>query len=103
MTLREFCRTHELDPGNISKLERGRLQAPQREERLLEYASYLRLNSQEWEVFRDLAAISAGKIPKDLTDKEVAKLLPVLFRVARGKEITEEGLRRLAGMIKKSW
>ena len=102
MTLREFCREYDLDPGNISKLERNRLPAPQSEEKLREYARYLRLNSAEWETFKDLAAISAGRIPEDLTEEEVAKRLPLFFRAARNKEITEASLKELVELIRKS-
>ncbi len=34
LTLREFCLKHKLDPGNISRLERGLLAPPQGRERL---------------------------------------------------------------------
>ncbi len=51
-TLREFCREHDLDPGNISKLERGRVQPPQNKERRLEYARYLQLDSDERQTFQ---------------------------------------------------
>ena len=101
-TLREFCREHNLDPGNISKLERGRLPAPQNEEKLREYARYLQLNSAEWETFRDLASVSSGRIPEDLTDAEVAKRLPLLFRAVRDKDISESDLRELVELIRKA-
>ena len=39
-TLRQFCREHGLDHGNISKLERGLLKPPTGE-KLAEYASHL--------------------------------------------------------------
>ena len=102
MTLRMFCREYDLDPGNISKLERGRLRAPQSKDKLREYATYLRLNSAEWEIFSDLAAISAGRIPEDLTEAEVAKRLPLFFRAARNKDITDEALKELVELIRRS-
>ncbi len=37
LTLREFCRQHNFDPGNISKLERGRIAAPQKKETQARY------------------------------------------------------------------
>lgn len=102
ITLREFCREHGLDPGNTSRLERGRLSAPRSEEKLREYAGYLGLDSGEWEIFRDLAAISAGRIPADLTDKELAVRLPILFRVARGRAVDMEKLNELIELVRKS-
>jgi len=101
-TLREFCREHELDPGNISKLERGRVQPPQSKEILLKYARYLLLDGDEWQMFQDLAAIGANRIPEDLTESEIVKRLPVFLRAARDGEISEESLRELVDLIKKS-
>ncbi len=98
-TLREFCRKHALDPRNISKLERGRMQAPCCRKKLWEYATYLGLNIQEWAEFKDLADISAGRIPPDLTEREVVGLLPVLFRTLRGAKVDEDKLRELVEFL----
>ena len=42
LTLREFCEMYELDPGNISRLERGK-SPPPKDSILKEYAKYLKL------------------------------------------------------------
>ncbi len=99
LTLRSFCRQHNLDAGNISKLERGRSAAPRNTKIVQRYADYLMLDTTDRQTFMDLAAISAGQIPEDLTDSEVAKRLPVLFRIARGGT-TEDGLRELVELIR---
>ena len=101
-TLREFCREYDLDPGNISKLERGRVQPPQNKERRLEYAKYLQLDSDERQTFQDLADIGANRIPEDLTEAEIAGRLPLFFRTIRGKDFSEEKLRELAKKIAES-
>lgn len=101
-TLREFCREHGLDPGNISKLERGRVKPPQSKGRLLEYSKYLQLNDDERQTFQDLAAIGANRIPEDLTEAEIAGRLPLFFRTIRGKDFSEEKLRELAKKIAES-
>ncbi len=45
--------------------------------------------SEEWETLQDLAVTGAGRIPKDLAeDPAVVEHLPVLFRVARGKNLS---------------
>ena len=36
-TLRQFCAENKLDPGNISRLERGLMQPPQGSDKLEEY------------------------------------------------------------------
>ena len=101
-TLREFCRENGLDPGNISKIERGRLAPPQNKETLRKYAQCLRLNSEDWEAFNELAAIGNGRIPEYLTDGEVLARLPVFFRALKGTELTEEKLTQLIEMIRES-
>jgi transcriptional regulator with XRE-family HTH domain len=103
LTLRKFCQMYDLDPGNISKLERGRLQPPQNEEKLAEYAAMLKLKpgSDDWQKFHDLAAAEAGRIPPDLlADEEVLAKLPVLFRTLRGQQVSDEELDALIDMIK---
>jgi hypothetical protein len=101
-TLRQFCQEHGLDPGNMSKLERGLLPAPSAREKLEEYAKYLGLKkgSDEWFEFFDLAAAEAGRIPEDLTDEAVLRRLPVLFRTLRDEKVSEEQLDRLIDRMK---
>jgi transcriptional regulator with XRE-family HTH domain len=104
LTLREFCRIHELDPGNISKLERGLSKPPQSQESLAKYAAMLQIkeSSEEWCEFSDLAATSAGKIPEDIiSNEEIMSALPVLFRTARKENLNEEALVKLVSAIKK--
>jgi transcriptional regulator with XRE-family HTH domain len=104
LTLREFCRNNKFDPGNISKLERNLMPAPISKEKRLEYAQALGIKegSEEWLIFCDLAAASAGKIPDDIvSDKELLDALPVLFRSIRNKDIDEEDLKKIIKSVKK--
>ncbi|MFH0827133.1 MAG: helix-turn-helix transcriptional regulator [Candidatus Omnitrophota bacterium] len=103
LTLREFCARYRLDPGNLSKLESGRLNPP-KEEKLKEYARYLRLKkrSPEWNTFFDLAALSSGKLPIRMTDKRVAAKLPLLFRTIEGKKLSPDKMDKLIQLIKES-
>ena len=68
LTLREFCLQHKLDPGNISRLERGLLPPPRDGNRLAEYAKCLGLKKGNgaWHAFFDLAAVSKGRIPAEM-------------------------------------
>jgi transcriptional regulator with XRE-family HTH domain len=97
-TLRRFCFESELDPGNISKLERGILPPPQSREKLEEYAKLLRIKkgSDEWYTFFDLAAAETGKIPDDLmSGKKIEDKLPILFRTLRGQKVPNDKLEEL--------
>lgn len=103
LTLRKFCLMHDLDPGNISKMERGKLPPPQNEKKLKAYAKMLKIKkgSDDWQTFFDLAAAEVGRVPSDLlSDKKVLAKLPALFRTMRGQQVTDEELEELIKMIK---
>lgn len=102
LTLRAFAVESGLDPGNLSKYERGVLPAPQDRDTLDRIAKALRLKkgSQNYQEFKDRAAASAGRIPPDLArDPKVLSRMPLLFRTARGK-LTREELLKLAERLK---
>ena len=103
-TLRQFCQENKLDPGNISKIERGRLAPPGSEEKLKDYARYLGIafGTAEWKQFKDLAAIDAGKIPEDLRSEKVLARLPIFFRALRDKKFSDKDLKTLIEKIRKS-
>jgi transcriptional regulator with XRE-family HTH domain len=104
-TLRQFCQENRLDPGNISKLERGLLPPPQDRSKLEEYAKCFRIKegSDDYYTFFDLARISAGQIPEDvLADSVVVDKLPILFRTLRGQKVSEEKLKELMEIIKRA-
>ncbi len=104
-TLRQFCFENELDPGNISKLERGLLPPPQSREKLEEYAKLLKIKkgSDEWYTFFDLAAAETGRIPDDLMEeKEIEDKLPIFFRTLRGQKVPNEKLEELIKKLRGS-
>jgi transcriptional regulator with XRE-family HTH domain len=104
-TLRQFCLKNKLDPGNISKLERGLLSPPQSREKLEEYAKFLKIKkgSDEWYTFFDLAAAETGRIPDDLMEeKEIEDKLPIFFRTLRGQKVPNEKLEELIKKLRGS-
>ena len=103
-TLRQFCQDNGLDPGNISRLERGLLPPPQGREVLEAYAKRLKLKkgSDEWYEFFDLAAAETGRIPPEiLEDAELVDKLPILFRTLRGQKVPDDQLDELVRKIRK--
>ncbi len=102
-TLREFCEENGLDPGNISKLERGLLPPPQSRDKAEQYAGFLRLKRElpEWTEFLDLAAAGAGRIPDDLQEAALLHRLPVLFRTLRGTKLKDDKLDELIDRLRK--
>lgn len=103
LTLREFCEKHHLDPGNISKLETGKL-SPPKEDILKSYARYLRIKKRtsEYFAFFDSAAIEAKRLPSECSDKDVIAKLPILFRTVRDKKLSAKKLNKLLKILKES-
>lgn len=104
LTLRDFCKKADADPGNISRIERGVWPPPQDHDILERYAAALNLKegSDDWYRFFDYAAAERGMVPKDLmSDEEVVKMLPVFFRTLRGQKPTEKEMRALVEKIRK--
>jgi transcriptional regulator with XRE-family HTH domain len=103
-TLRQFCLENGLDPGNISKIERGILPPPQSREKLANYAKCLGIleGSDEWLEFFDIGRTDAGRIPEDLlADKNIVAKLPLVFRTIKGQKLTGEQLKKFARALKK--
>lgn len=105
LSLRHFAERAGMDPGNVSRLERGRLAPPESSEVLDRIASALELanGSAEYEQLSDLAAAAKGRIPQDLlSDEEVAARLPILFRTLRNKPLSGEQLEKLIDSIRQA-
>ncbi len=105
LPLRQFCIANRYDAGNISKLERGGLAAPSSDEKLRGYARALKLKkgTDEWQRFFDLAAVSRREIPEDImSDEELVKRLPLVFRTLRGQKVGDAQLDALVEKIRKA-
>jgi transcriptional regulator with XRE-family HTH domain len=104
LTLREFCREHNLEPANWSRMERGVTAPPQDRSILERYARNLSVKpeTEDWRTFMDLAAIDSGVIPEDIMNDELLlERVPVMFRAARGDKLTREQLDELLGLLRK--
>jgi transcriptional regulator with XRE-family HTH domain len=105
LTLRKFCLENGLDPGNISRIERGIAAPPSTQELLEKYATLLKIkrNTDDWYNFFDLAAAGSGKIPSYvMSDEELVNKLPLVFRTLRGEKVSSEKLDELSELIRKA-
>ncbi|MHC4248179.1 MAG: helix-turn-helix domain-containing protein [Planctomycetota bacterium] len=103
LTLREFCRRSGLDPGNVSRLERGRLAPPADRAKLEEYARHLGFEeeSEGWTEFLDLGQVCAGAIPDEVMGNEaLVKKLPLVFRTCSGRAPTRKQIERLVEILR---
>lgn len=104
-TLRAFCKKFKHDAGNWSKMERGVIPPPQKEEVLKRYGENLSIKygSDEWYTFSDLANADNGIIPVDiLEDEALTSSLPLFFRTVRGTKPDKNDLEKLINLIKRS-
>jgi len=59
--------------------------------------------TDDWYNFFDYAAASTGRIPPDvMSDEELVKRLPVVFRTLRGQKLPIEKLGDLAELIRRT-
>lgn len=104
-TLREFCLKHGYDPGNISRLERGRMAPPKSTDKLEEYARALGLEPEtdQFCEFVDLGLTCAGQIVPDvLTDEELVPKLPLLLRTVSGKKLSGKQLEEFIEKLRRA-
>jgi len=104
LTLREFAHSHGFDHGNLSRMERGRAKPPTGKT-LDKYLSALGIaeGSDEWYELHDLASACAGEVPEMImSDEEVVKKLPVVFRTLGRRRPTQEDLDELVKIIRES-
>ncbi|MFH0792431.1 MAG: helix-turn-helix transcriptional regulator [bacterium] len=103
--LREFCLKTGRDASNWSKVERALLPPPQDHESLEKIADALglRKGDSEWSKLFDLAALVRGEIPEDIMQEEtLLKSLPLFFRTLRGQKPSEEELKKVLELIRRS-
>ena len=103
LTLRDCASRAGIDPGNLSKIERGRLAPPQDPEVLnrlcaaLEYAA----DDPAAQHIRDVAATQNGRIPFDITgNADVMASLPILLRTVNNKKLNAEQIEKLVKTIR---
>lgn len=102
LSLRDFALRAAMDPGNLSRIERGRVPPPQDPEILDRITAALELlGTPDGESLRDLAATENGLIPNDImTDAQVMSALPLLLRTVKNKQLDDDAIERLVQMIK---
>jgi len=101
ISLRELARRTEMDASNLSKIERGKVYPPQKEQTLQKLAEALKLSSEEKQRFFELAALANGMIPEELEHVRKNKAIPLLLRVINNKQLQEQHIKKLAEMVEK--
>ena len=95
-----------MDPGNYSKVERGRTAPPRDGARLDAWRKALCLQeeSPEWREAQRLAALNRGELPpRTLSDEKLMAKLPVLFRTLEGEPVDEALLDELVATLRREY
>ena len=100
--LRRFAEFADIDPGNLSRLERGKLRPPLDEE-ITRIARLLKLEVSERDKLLDLAraermSFVAGK-PLEAYIKGKGELIPIMLRSIQDKKLSEDELKKLIEYI----
>lgn len=104
LTLRELARKVGMDVGNLSKIERGVLNPPQKPEILDQLADAIGVTKDERKRLHDLAAQDNGQFPMDIAeDLKEMPALPILLRTIANKKLTREEMEELAKRINKEY
>ena len=101
--LRAFAAMIEMQPSNLSNIERDRIAPPARREAIDRICDALGLADSDprRDQLFDLAATAANRIPADVA--EVVRKqpgIPVLVRTVANKQLSEKKLRELAEYVK---
>jgi transcriptional regulator with XRE-family HTH domain len=102
--LRDFALRADVDAGNLSKLERGRLNPPQDPAVIDRICVALEwdLESENAQALRDVAALENGRIPEDLLkDEEVMSRMPLLLRTVHNRQLEPEEIEKLIDVIRR--
>jgi transcriptional regulator with XRE-family HTH domain len=101
LTLRAFAERAAIDPGNLSKMERGRESPPQDEAVLDRICRALELEEPAARELKDIALVENGRIPSDiLENEELMARMPVLLRTVNNQPLTDEQLAALVKAIR---
>lgn len=102
LSLRDCALQANIDFGNLSKIERGRMAPPQDPDVVNRLISVLGLDgSEEADALRDSAALENGRIPASaLADAKVMAALPIFLRTAQNRQLDEATAEKLIEMIR---
>lgn len=102
LSLRDCAIRSGIDPGNLSKIERGKLAPPQDAGLLARLIEALELkDSDAGQRLTDVAAVQNGRIPSDIVQNAgLVGALPILLRTINNRQLDEVKVARLLEMIR---
>lgn len=104
LTLRECALRADIDAGDLSKMERGKLAPPQGAVVVERLVAALELTGTEaGRTMLDRAALENGRLPGDLaSNPALVSALPLLLRTFDNRQLDDERLQRLLEKIREA-
>jgi transcriptional regulator with XRE-family HTH domain len=103
-SLTDFCNRNNYHSGNISKLERGIINAPSSKETIYKYAKALKLKKNSTE-FKTFVALSTNAnnwyLIENIKDEELLNLTIKLLSMLDNKSTTKRKIEKLIDILNK--
>ena len=104
ITLRELSDNSDIDVSYLSRVERGSIPPPQKEELLASIIQGIQATNYEAQQLRDQAAIDNEKFPKDVAGRMKEMVgVPLLLRSVANKKLTAEQLKKISDHINENY
>ena len=104
ITLRELSMVSDVDLGYLSRLERGSVPPPQKNELLESIITGVRATQEEAQSLRDQADQDNKAFPRDIADRmKEMEGVPLLLRTVANKELSKEELEKITEYIKEHY
>lgn len=104
LTLRECAVRADIDAGDLSKMERGKVSPPQSSAVVERLVAALELSgTTDGQAMLDTAALENGRLPVDLAgNPAVVSALPLLLRTFDNRQLDEQRMQRLLEKIREA-
>jgi len=102
ISMRSLAKELNMDVGNLSKIENGKMKPPMKEQFIEDISDILKLSKGEKEKLIDISSHESGEYPRDI--KEMLKehsYIPVLLRTISNKKLSDEEIRKLTERLNK--
>jgi transcriptional regulator with XRE-family HTH domain len=104
ITLRQLALESDIDVAYLSRVERGTIPPPQKEELLESICRALGLKPKEARELKDLAATDNRRFPADIAQKTGGLVgIPMLLRTVSNKKLSPDQIREVAEYIRKQY
>lgn len=104
ITLRELAKVTDIDVAYLSRVERGTIPPPQKQELLQSINDGLKLTVDEALMFNDFASLDNKQFPKDIEKNITNNVgIPMLLRTVANKKLSPDKIKEISDYINKEY